>query len=85
MTGCAAFATPTPETISLLEAVPRVDNSPRAPCWQQRQIAAQNAFLDAALKARGLTSLVPKPLTYKAPCDIDAPKVAGTKEKDKRT
>jgi hypothetical protein len=49
----------------MLESIPRVDNSRKSPCWQQRQIAAQNTALDTALKK---TTQV-----YKAPCDVDAP------------
>lgn len=44
----------------LVENVPRVDNSPASPCWQQEQIAAQNAYLDAQLRGKA------KP--YVAPC-----------------
>lgn len=48
--------------VAVLESIPRVDNSPRAECWQQRQIAAQNTALDQAL---GKSKKV-----YKAPCDL---------------
>lgn len=50
----------------MLEAIPRVNNSRESPCWQQRQIAAQNTALDVALKK---TTQV-----YKAPCDVDLPR-----------
>lgn len=32
------------------ERVPRVDNSVKLPCWAQRQIAKQRAFLDATVE-----------------------------------
>lgn len=67
MQGCKAFETQPLEPTSLLENVPRVDNSAKSPCWQQRQIAAQNAFF-ASAKAKS-------PETYKAPCDVDKPAV----------
>ena len=43
--------------------MPRVQNSPKAPCWQQQQIAAQNAYVDT-IKSKS-------DVVYKAPCDID--------------
>jgi hypothetical protein len=46
---------------SILERVPEVENSPKSPCWQQRQIATQRAYIDSVVKG--------KPMTYHAdPC-----------------
>lgn len=53
------------ETTSILDAVPRVSNSSKSPCWQQREIAKQTAFF-ASQKAK-------KPVSYAAPCDADKP------------
>jgi hypothetical protein len=61
------------KSTELLEAIPRVDNSTKSPCWQQRQIAAQNTAFDTAL---GKTKDV-----YKAPCDVDPP----AKSRDQKT
>lgn len=46
--------------------MPRVQNSTEAPCWLQRQIAAQNSYVDT-IKAQAEA-------VYKAPCDVDPPK-----------
>jgi hypothetical protein len=46
--------------------MPRVDNSTKAPCWQQKQIAAQNSYVQS-IKLQ-------KEVVYKAPCEIDKPK-----------
>lgn len=62
---CAESGTLPLKTKDMLEAVPRVDNSSKSPCWQQRQIAAQNTAIDTALEKTKQT--------YKAPCDIDKP------------
>lgn len=51
---------PSPDLRSFVENVPRVKNSPAAPCWQQKEIAAQNAYLDSVLAG--------KPRSYHAPC-----------------
>ena len=53
---------------SLLDHVPRVSNSGLAPCWQQREIAAQNGFFAGAKAGR--------PVVYKAPCDAATPVAA---------
>lgn len=63
--GCQDKETRLPETTKLLGAVPRVDNSAAAPCWQQRQIARQNAWFDSRKAG--------KPVSYQAPCDVDKP------------
>ena len=64
--GCPGSVTQLPETTKLLDSVPRVSNSPKSPCWQQEQIAAQNSYF-ATIKAK-------KPVVYKAPCVVDEPK-----------
>lgn len=70
----AACSTPTPGTIDKLAMkVPRVENSPGAPCWQQRQIAKQNAYLDAVAKG--------KARAYHAPCDVKKQKPATAEPK----
>jgi hypothetical protein len=63
--GCAEKETRLPETSRLTSSIPRVDNAPQSPCWQQRQIAKQNAWFDSQ-KAK-------KPVVYQAPCDVDKP------------
>lgn len=69
---CAEWSTPPPAGTSIqLEKLPRVDNSPASPCWQQQQIAAQNSYIkQIETKAD---------VTYKAPCVVEPKKVAGTK------
>jgi hypothetical protein len=65
--GCALWGseTPLPASTKLLDAVPRVSNSPKSPCWQQREIAKQNAFFKAQeTKAE---------VVFQAPCDVDKP------------
>ena len=67
----AACSTLRPETevpvdaVAVLKAVPRVANRRSAPCDMQREVAAQNSALDS-----GITG---KPVTYAAPCDVEAP------------
>lgn len=63
--GCAGKETPLPETTKLTSNIPRVNNAAESPCWQQRQIAKQNAWF-ASQKAK-------KPVVYQAPCDVDKP------------
>lgn len=59
---------------SALVAVPRVENSAQSPCWQQRQIAAQNSWLDNATKKANAA-------VYKGPCDLHpAPAPASPKQ-----
>lgn len=65
MAACSASETPAPLTTRVLDELPRVSNSPLAPCWQQKQIAAQNGFIDA-IKLQ-------KEVAYKAPCVADKP------------
>lgn len=48
--------------------MPKVQNSTKAPCWQQQQIAAQNSYL-ASIR-------VGKETVYKAPCDLKPERVA---------
>jgi hypothetical protein len=68
--GCAVWSTQLPATTEVLDKAPRVDNSPQSPCWQQRQIAKQNAYFDS-IKTK-------KDLAYQAPCDAGS-KVAQAK------
>lgn len=49
-----------PDLRSFVEGVPRVRNSAASPCWQQQEIAAQNAYLDSVLAG--------KPRAYYPPC-----------------
>lgn len=63
MGGCAGAATQLPETTELLDKLPRVENSTKSSCWQQRQIAAQNSYVDS-IKAK-------KSIVYKPPCEVD--------------
>lgn len=63
--GCVDGAIQLPGTTKLLDDLPRVNNSPKAPCWQQKQIAAQNSYL-ATIKAK-------KTVVFKAPCVVDQP------------
>ena len=62
MAACGGQSIPLPGTTALLDHLPRVDNSPDAPCWQQVQIAAQNSYL-AGIKQG-------KEVVYKAPCQV---------------
>lgn len=66
LAGCAGKETPLPATTKILDELPKVENSPRAPCWQQKQIAAQNSYL-ATVKNDG------KEVVYVAPCVVDKP------------
>lgn len=63
--GCGLLEkeTPLPETTKLLDNLPTVENSPRSPCWQQKQIAAQRSYLESARTK--------KETVYVAPCVID--------------
>jgi hypothetical protein len=62
-TACAAASTPPPATTDVLRELPRVSNSRKSPCWQQREIATQNAWVDAATGKE-------KDPVYRAPCDL---------------
>ncbi|WP_072389923.1 hypothetical protein [Hyphomicrobium sp. CS1GBMeth3] len=50
---------------SVLRNVPEVENSPDAPCWQQRQIAKQRAYIHSVTKG--------KPKRYHADCTDEPP------------
>jgi len=63
LTACAGNEIQLPATTKVLDELPRVSNSPKSPCWQQEQIAAQNSYVDA-IKTR-------KDVVYKAPCKVD--------------
>lgn len=52
----------------MLDDLPRVQNSTKAPCWLQEQIAAQNSYVDT-IKEK-------KETVYRAPCKVDQPKIA---------
>ena len=64
--GCVDGAIQLPGTTKLLDELPRVNNSTKAPCWQQQQIASQNSYL-ASIQSK-------KKVVFKAPCVIDPPK-----------
>lgn len=55
-----AESTPLPATTKILDELPRVSNSPKAPCWQQVEIAAQNSYLASVKASRNVV--------YTAPC-----------------
>ena len=61
-------ATPLPATTKVLDELPRVQNSTKAPCWMQEQVAAQNSYVDS-IKDK-------KEVVYQAPCKVDKPKIA---------
>ena len=63
LTGCVGNATLLPATTKVLDELPRVSNSPKSPCWQQEQIAAQNSYVDA-IKTK-------QDVVYKPPCKVD--------------
>lgn len=63
LTACSANETRLPATTRILDELPRVQNSTKSPCWQQEQIAAQNAYIDAIKTSSDVV--------YKAPCKID--------------
>lgn len=63
LAGCAGQSIPLPGTSAQLEQMPRVQNSSKSPCWQQKQIAAQNSYVDTIKdKAEKV---------YRAPCEAD--------------
>ena len=71
---CAASETQLPATTKILDGMPRVHNSETAVCRLQKEIAAQNSYVDTVLTKREIV--------YKAPCEIDpkkAVRVAGKK------
>ena len=77
LAGCSAAqtATPLPGTTKILDNLPRVENSTKAPCRMQVQVAAQNSYL-ASVK-------LGKEVVYRAPCQIDKPKGTPSVETDK--
>lgn len=68
---CADPSTPPPATSILLEKLPRVDNSRESPCWQQKQIAAQNSYI-ATIQSN-------KETVWKAACEVETKKIARAK------
>lgn len=74
LAGCSLFQqteTHPLATTKLIDDAPRVQNSPRSPCWQQEQIAAQNSYFDTIKNN--------KETVYQAPCKVDKPKIAEAK------
>jgi hypothetical protein len=69
---CADSATQLPGSIKLIDELPRVANSTAAPCRLQREIAAQNSYVDTIKSG--------KQTVYKAPCDIDPPQRVASKK-----
>jgi hypothetical protein len=63
MAACAANSTPLPVSTELIKELPRVDNSAKSPCWQQKQIARQNSWMAAATGTD-------REAAYKAPCEL---------------
>jgi hypothetical protein len=63
---CALGETPLPGTTKILDEMPRVDNSTKAPCWMQKAVAAQNSYVDSIKQKREIV--------YAAPCVVDKPK-----------
>lgn len=63
LTACVGNETQLPATTKVLDELPRVSNSPKSPCWQQEQIAAQNSYVDA-IKTK-------QDVVYKPPCKVD--------------
>ena len=59
--GCADPSIQLPGTTKLLDDLPRVANSDKAPCRMQREVAAQNSYL-ASIKEG-------KEVVYTAPCE----------------
>lgn len=74
----AGCSTPQPaliDPVAVIKSVPRVHNSPSAPCWLQKEVAAQNAWIDTA------TNVNPK-AAYAAPCELKPqtpPRIASAK------
>lgn len=77
LAGCADSAILLPATSKLLDEMPRVENSSKAPCWQQKQVAAQNSYL-ASIKEK-------KEVVYVAPCVVDKPPAVPAAKPDKPT
>jgi hypothetical protein len=64
--GCSTLTPGVIDPSAVIKSVPRVHNSPSAPCWQQKEIAAQNAWIDTA------TGINQK-AAYAAPCELQKP------------
>jgi len=60
---CALNETPLPASSKILDEMPRVDNSTKAPCWMQKAVAAQNSYVDSIKQKREIV--------YSAPCVVD--------------
>lgn len=59
LTGCAEKSIPAIGS-SVLDDLPKVENSRLSPCWQQKQIAAQRSYVDTVKSG--------KQEVYKADC-----------------
>ncbi len=59
LAGCAGSSTLLPATTKVLDDLPKVENSPKAPCWQQKQIAAQNSYLATIREGREMIYVAP--------------------------
>ena len=69
LAGCGQqTATQLPATTKVLDELPRVQNSTKAPCWLQEQIAAQNSYVDTIREKQEKV--------YRAPCKTDQARVA---------
>lgn len=64
LAGCAGKSIPAIGT-SVLDGLPKVENSRLSPCWQQKQIAAQRSYVDTVKSG--------KQQVYKADCK-DSPR-----------
>lgn len=69
-----ATTKPAPANVAeILRDVPEVENSPKSPCWQQRQIAAQRSYIESGIEG--------KSKRYHAECTDDAKPAAKTEAK----
>ena len=72
LAGCGQqTSTQLPATTKVLDELPRVQNSTKAPCWLQEQIAAQNSYVDTIREKQEKV--------YRAPCKAEPGKVAEAK------
>lgn len=58
--GIGSKTNATVNAASILRGLPKVENSTKSPCWQQRQIATQRAYIDSIVTG--------KQKTYHADC-----------------
>lgn len=57
----------------VLKGVPEVENSDKSPCWQQRQIAAQRAYIESNVGG--------KPVMYHGDCSDETKSAAKVEPK----